>query len=310
MSEGLTTYDFVQQVYYAQEKVILDFWPSDDKFKEVLFEANLLLQEMQSQEDWNWLRERLVLGDCESHPNEIPEFRLPSWVYKNSTLHNDGIKLYRKMPHLHHHHCHHHPDFGSYNVKDFIDVPFASVGDNQKRKERLYDEIGQIHNVDRRLRAVRVGDVITFNRTLTPWESHRIAVMDVQRRIEQFHICDRDCHLITSVEFKDHDGNWRSRDLDRPVCSKDADLEFKKERDGKHLIAVHPHRHLEIIPDPNYVVMATAARHAEGSPPAQARIAGLNDTAQRILSAMRQNDASATDADYVDWDIPGYVEIV
>ena len=64
MSEGLTTYDFVQQVYYAQEKVILDFWPDDDKFKEVLFEANLILQELQNSEDWTWLREQLVLGPC------------------------------------------------------------------------------------------------------------------------------------------------------------------------------------------------------------------------------------------------------
>ena len=36
MSFGLTPYEFVQQVYYAQEKVILDFRPDDDKYKEVL----------------------------------------------------------------------------------------------------------------------------------------------------------------------------------------------------------------------------------------------------------------------------------
>ena len=50
-SQGLTTYDFVQQVYYAQEKTILDFWPEDDKFREVLMEANLVLQELQNSED-------------------------------------------------------------------------------------------------------------------------------------------------------------------------------------------------------------------------------------------------------------------
>ena len=43
MSEGLTAYDLVQQVYYVQEKVILDFLPSDDKFMEVVMEANLVL---------------------------------------------------------------------------------------------------------------------------------------------------------------------------------------------------------------------------------------------------------------------------
>ena len=50
MSEGIRPYDFVQQVYYAQEKVILDFWPDDDKYKEVLFEANLILQELHTWE--------------------------------------------------------------------------------------------------------------------------------------------------------------------------------------------------------------------------------------------------------------------
>ena len=64
------------------------------------------------------------------------------------------------------------------------------------------------------------------------------------------------------------------------------------------------------IPDPNYVIMATAARHAEGSPPALARVAGLQDAALKIMSAMRQNDASATDADYQDWQPLGYVEVI
>ena len=58
------------------------------------------------------------------------------------------------------------------------------------------------------------------------------------------------------------------------------------------------------------MVMATAARHAEGSPPALARVAGLQDAAMKIMSAMRQNDASATDADYQDWEKPGYIEVL
>jgi hypothetical protein len=72
----------------------------------------------------------------------------------------------------------------------------------------------------------------------------------------------------------------------------------------------HEKRHLIEIPDPNYVIMATAARHAEGSPPALGRVAGLQDAAQRILSAMRQNDSVATDADYQDWEVPGYLEVI
>ena len=134
------------------------------------------------------------------------------------------------------------------------------------------------------------GNVITFNRPLTIGEERLIAVLDVQRRIEQFHICDDSCVGV------------------------DPDSPISYERDDKNRW-VNPCNRIERvmlqeIPDPNYVVMATAARHAEGSPPALARIAGLQDAAQRILSAMRQNDASATDADYQDWDIPGYIEVI
>ena len=114
MSEGLRPYDFVQQVYYAQEKVILDFWPSDDKYKEVLLEANLILQELQNSEDWTWLREQLILGPCYSVPGEITEFKLPDWVYKISTLNHDALRLHFLKPFVRpwHHHHHHYPFLG------------------------------------------------------------------------------------------------------------------------------------------------------------------------------------------------------
>lgn len=273
MSEGLTTYDFVQQVYYAQEKTILDFWPEDDKFKEVLFEANLILQELQNAEDWTWLRDRVVLGPCRQKPGKIPEFELPSWVYKPSTLNHDCIYLHPWMPWCN------EPD-----MMHYITVPLASTGDNAYRKERQVNGVSVIHTSDMKLRALRIGDTITFNRLLTPHEAHRVAIMDVQRRIEQFHICDSSCTFET---VNNHE-----------VCTKELD------EDGNE------RKHLLEIPDPNYVVMATAARHAEGSPPALARVAGLQDAAQRIMSAMRQNDAAATDADWQDWDVPGYYEVI
>lgn len=292
MSQGITAYDFVQQVYYAQEKVILDLWPNDDKYKEVLMEANLVLQELQNAEDWTWLRDQLVLGDTRMKPNEIPEYLLPPWVYKASTLNNDSLKLYRIKP-RHHCHCHrHHPDFGFYDLHDYIEVPFASMGDNQHRRERSFNGYDMLFYNDRTLRAIRVGDVITFNRMLTPWESNRVAVVDVQRRIEQFHICDDSCVGV------------------------DEDSPISYEQGGDNLCGwVNPCNkikklYLTDIPDPNYVIMATAARHAEGSPPAQSRVQGLQDTARSILSAMRSNDASTTDADYFDYDIFGYIEVV
>lgn len=290
MSPGISAYDFVQQVYYMQEKVILDFWPSDDKYQEVLMEANLVLQELQNAEDWSWLRERLILGDTHPAPNEIPEFELPDWVYKHSTLNHDGLKLYRrKHPHLCHCHCH-HPTFGDFDIDDFIDVPFASTGDNQWRKPQQYTELMRLGATDRRLRAVVIGNVVTFNRKLTPWESNRVVGVDVQRRIEQFHICNEYCKGVDeskAIDYtRDSDGNWVN------PC--------------KHIKPVY----LTDIPDPNYIIMQTAARHAEGSPPAQGRITGLQDAASRILSAMRQNNASTTDSDYIEWDMPGFYEVL
>ena len=238
-------------------------------------------------EDWTWLRERLVLGSCHHHHNEIPEFELPDWVYKPSTLFQDGLKLYLPEHHCHHGHCCSHDE---YRVRNFIDVPFASTGDNQWRKDKQHNRHGIIHTPDRKLRAIRVGDIITFNRPLTPYEEHRVAVLDVQRRIAPFHICNEFCKGVKENEpinyDRDEHGNWIN------PCNK---IERVK---------------LTEVPDPNYVVMATAARHADGSPAAQHRIQSLIDTSQKIMSAMRQNDAAATDSDYLDWTPVGYIEVV
>ena len=291
MSYGMTPREFVKQVYYMQEKVLLDFWPTDDKYKEVLYEANLVLQELQNAEDWTWLREQIVLGDCHDHPGSIPEFQLPPWVYKVSTLNHDGVKLYRPRMHRGCHgecgDCHSHDI--CFDQRNIIIAPFASAGDNQYRKERLDNSFGQIHLRDRNLRAVVEGDVGTFASPLYPFEGRMIAVIDVQKRLPLAHICDESCKGIdgnTPDYTLDANGNWKNpcRKIERRLFTE--------------------------IPDPNYVVLATAARHAEGSPPAQAKIAGLNDAALRILSAMRQNDAAATDADYADWEVPGYFEVV
>ena len=56
----MTIADFVQQVYYAMYKVRLDvrydaalpeaFHANTDKFKEVIFEANFVLQELQKEQ--------------------------------------------------------------------------------------------------------------------------------------------------------------------------------------------------------------------------------------------------------------------
>lgn len=290
MSIGMKPYDFVQQVYYAQEKVLLDFVPSDDKYREVLVEANLVLQELQNVEDWTWLRDKLVLGPCHHLPGSIVEFQLPDWVYKLSACNHDCIRLMKphRLPHALHAPV---PWFIPYDgmfldQRSYIDVPLASAGDNQYCRERDVTSSGAIHWPEGSLRAIRIGDTLTFNRPLTHFEQGLVATVDVQRRIPLIHVCDGTCTTEDGGPF-DYDID-ENHDYGNP-CSK-----------VERLI-------LTDIPDPNYVVMATAARHAEGSPPALARVAGLQDAAQRILSAMRSNDADATDSDYQDWDIPGFV---
>lgn len=285
MSYGLTPYEFVQQVFYAQEKVLLDFWPSDDKYKEVLIEANLVLQELQNAEDWTWLRERLVLGSTDDIPGagQIPEYRLPEWVYKPSMLHDDCVKLCPCAHH--HHHCHGDVD-GDFLEHGYIEVPYMSTGRlNGRSGKQRFAMATNVPNFD--LGAVVVGDTLTFNRPLTHWEKGRIAVADMQRRIPLMHVCTSACKGIDpdkKIDYsRDDDGNWKN------PCAKIEDRVF------------------QMIPDPNYVVFRTAALHAEGSPPAQGRIATLTDTAQKILSAMRQNDTSATDPDYIDWEPVGFV---
>jgi hypothetical protein len=279
-------YDFVQQVYYAQEKVLLDFVPSDDKYREVLTEANLVLQELQNVEDWTWLREKLVLGPCACPPGQTPEWKMPPWVYKISTLDHDAVRLYKPVPFF-------LPGFipwqhGWLDTRRWIDVPIASAGDNQYRKEADVTGFGAVHWPDHRLRAVKIGDVLTFNRPLSPFEQRMTATVDVQRRIPLIHVCDETCRTEDGEDF---------------------DYDITEDHGFEHPCTKIEDRILVDIPDPNYVVMATAARHAEGSPPALARVSGLQDAAQRILSSMRQNDASATDADYQDWDVPGYVAV-
>lgn len=301
MSPGMTAYQFVQQVYYAQEKTILDFWPTDDKYREVLFEANFILQELQNAEDWTWLRSTLILGSCETDDHSIPVFELSEDIYKPSTLNHDCLYL---MPEsvlseladgidwvtANHPNSTivqtHFPWWSQWWWwnRGVIRVPIASTGDIKYRRPRQITGFGMIHTINPELRAIRIGNQITFNRKLTYHESKLIAVMDVQERIEQFHVCDEFCTYVTLANS-------------RKVCSTEV---------GE----LGEIKHLKTIPDPNYVVMATAARHAEGSPPALARVSGLQDAAQRILSAMRQNDAAATDADYQDWEIPGYVEVI
>lgn len=180
MSLGMTPYEFVQQVYYAQEKVILDFHPDDDKYKEVIMEGNFVIQELQKEEDWNWLREQIILGPCDPLPhNHIPEFELPDWVYKPAMLFDDCVRLHRAD---HHGHLSNH----------FHRVPWVSAGAIHKHGTNDPNYWMHPHSMPAELGAVWFGNTITFNRPDWSFRGH-VAVTDIIRRMPLLHICNESC---------------------------------------------------------------------------------------------------------------------
>lgn len=270
---SMTLDDLVRQVYYTQEKVVLDFHYYDDKFREVIMELNLVLQELQKEEDWLWLRERLVLGPCEDFTGDhgIPEFRLPEWVYKPSGLHDDGVRLY--MPKRHGH---------GLIEGNYLFAPWSSAGEINHPQMEWYTRYGGVNMPSQDLEAVNFSGLVTFNRRLNTDERRRIAVTDVQREIELVEIPPR------YDEFK------AASDDQREKWS-----EYYEER-----------RFFSEIPDPNYLVFRVAALHCVGSPVAQMRMQDLTDSAQKLLSAMREANSMATRPSRVKYEIPGYINVI
>lgn len=266
MSRGMTIADFVQQVYYAIYKVRLDvtfdpdlpeaFHAQTDKFKEAVFEGNFVLQELQKEQDWNWLRIRLKLGKaCATEDGRIMEFRLPDWVYRPATGYNDAVRL---------HDCR---DHGS-----FIEVPYVSPRSGTTHVTAMHDEVGRLNVPDRRLMAFLVGDILTFNRPFVAGEIGRHIETDVIRYFDPLHVCDSGC--------------------EQPCPKVYEDKVFTE------------------IPDPYYMVVKTAARRAEGDPSAMDRALSLGDEAQKILSAMRENDSAKTWPDTYTSSELGYVRVL
>lgn len=269
---SLTIADLVQQVYYTQEKVVLDFRYYDDKFREVVMELNLVLQELQKEEDWLWLRERLVLGPCEDFTGNhgIPEFSLPEWVYKPSMLHDDGIRLYKKDRR------------GGLKERAYIWCPWSAAGEINRPQTDWYTEYGAFAFPEQALEAVNFSGLVTFNRPLGPEERTRIAVTDVQREIDLVDMPPR------------HDEYMAADDRQRSEWD-----EYYTEK-----------RFFEEIPDPNYLVFRVAALHCVGSPVAQMRMQDLTDSAQKLLSAMREANANATRPERVKYQVPGFVNAI
>ena len=183
MSRGLTIADLVQQVLYSIYKVRLDvseslegsFHCKSDKFKEVVMEANFVLQELQKEQDWNFLRDRWEMGFAlnSPYPDGMQEIDIPDEVYKLCTGYGDAIRLHR----------------GPYVEQ----IPIEEARTGNHRYVEMFDEYGNM-NVDANgQRAFVVGDVLTFNRR---WFRHEIGSRletDVIRYIEPLHICDSSC---------------------------------------------------------------------------------------------------------------------
>lgn len=195
MSRGITIADFVQQVLYAIYKVRLDvdesvegsFHSKSDKFKEVVMEANFVLQEFQKEQDWNFLRDRWEMGHAHNMPHHgIQEIKLPDEVYKVCTGYGDAVRLHKH---------------GWYHARQ---IPFEEARTGNRRYVEMFDNNGEMNIDSNDQRAFMVGDILTFNRLWFPNEVGGRLETDVIRYIEPFHICDDSCpdHCPKAYEEK------------------------------------------------------------------------------------------------------------
>ncbi len=199
MSRGLTIAEFVQQVLYAVYKVRLDvdeslegaFHCKSDKFKEVVMEANFVLQEFQKEQDWNFLREKWFIGPAMNPPFGIQEIRIPDNVYKLCSGYNDAVRL------------HFAPDRA-------IHIPFDSARSGNMPAIEMFDEYGQANVEANRQRAFIVGDTLTFYRRWLPSEVGKPLETDFIRYIEPLHICDDNCPDHCPKAYNDVHFKWLS----------------------------------------------------------------------------------------------------
>lgn len=198
MSRGLTIADLVQQVLYAVYKVRLDvtsgvegsFHSKSDKFKEVVMEANFVLQELQKEQDWNFLRERWEIGPAMNPPvpHGVQEIDIPDEVYKLCTGYGDAVRL----------HDHGH-------VRQ---IPIEEARTGNRRYVEMFDRWGNM-NVDvGSQRALVVGNVLTFNRSWLAYEVGSWLETDVIKYIEPLHICTSSCPNNCPKAYSDKVLTW------------------------------------------------------------------------------------------------------
>ena len=186
MARGITIADLVQQVFYAQYKVRLDvtsdiegaFHSKSDKFKEVVMEANFVLNEFQTLQDWNALRAHWVMGKTErpdAHSG-IQEIQLPSDAYKVCKGYGDSVILADPITN--------HP---------LERILFAEARYGNSEDIEMYSEWGSANAPNNAQLAFQVGDILTFRRPWLPSELGLDMECDVIKRIEPLHICDNSC---------------------------------------------------------------------------------------------------------------------
>lgn len=201
MSRGLTIADFVQQVLYSVYKVRLDvdesiegsFHSKSDKFKEVVMEANLVLQELQKEQDWNFLRDRWEIGRAVNpyHVHGgIQEIKIPGEVYKLCTGYGDAVRLH--------------------NRGRILQIPLEEARTGNRRHVEMFNEYGELNVDGMAQRAFVVGNILTFNR---PWFQGEVGgrlETDVIRYIEPLHICDDSCPDHCPKAYEDLQFTWLS----------------------------------------------------------------------------------------------------
>lgn len=196
MSRGMTIADLVQQVLYAVYKVRLDvtdgvegsFHCKSDKFKEVVMEANFVLQELQKEQDWNFLRERWDMGRAFNPGGLVQEIPIPRHAYKLCTGYGDAVRLH-----------------GHGRV---MQVPFEEARTGNRRYVDMFDEWGEMNVDGLDQRAFVVGDTLTFNRHWFPGEVGCRLETDIIRYIEPLHICDDSCEDHCEHAYEDRILTW------------------------------------------------------------------------------------------------------
>ena len=199
MSRGLTIADLVQQVLYSMYRVRLDvdaslegaYHSKSDKFKEIVMEANFVLQEFQKEQDWNFLRERWDIGFTHNPHHGIQEFKIPDGVYKLCTGYNDAIRLH----------------WGRHS-NEVMQISYDSPRSGNHGAIEMFDEFGSA-NVDKNLqRAFVVGDTLTFYRKWGVNELNKYLETDVISYIEPLHICDASCPDNCPKAYEDIQFKW------------------------------------------------------------------------------------------------------